>query len=235
MKTENGQKARCKVADLVSRLPAGSRHSPSPVHSQPSIIFKPSNAQMKRKHDETNEKSEDFLRPRSRQRVLATPEQSRGSSQEPAGAHDQQMSIAPPAMLLGSREFIAPQAYATPSEDNPALNAAAPEPSPQLEYTSGVTAYPHLPFEPSTHAIIGSGGAQVVDTTQDVKALEAQSQAVVEKEHDKQITSGQALCSLCVYWKIAYTLWPSQSGLPGWEASSITTATPPPLRAMERP
>jgi len=191
MKTENGQMARCKVADLVSRLPAGSHHSPSPVHSQSSIILKPSNAQMKRKHDETSGKSEDFLRPRSRQRVLATPEQSRGSSQEPAGAHDQQMSIAPPAMLLGSRELIAPQTYATPSDDAPALKAAAPEPSPRPKHTPNVAAaFAHLPIEASTSEIIEGVGAQVVDVTTDVKVLETQSQEVDEKQHDKAITTG---------------------------------------------
>jgi len=33
MKSGNGQMARCKVADLASRLPARPRHSSSPVHT----------------------------------------------------------------------------------------------------------------------------------------------------------------------------------------------------------
>jgi len=207
MKTENGQMARCKVADLVSRLPAGSHHSPSPVHSQSSIILKLLNAQMKRKHDETNEKSEDFLRPRSRQRVLATPERSRGSSQEPAGTHDQEMSTAPPAILPASRESIVPQTNATPSEDAPALMAPAPETSPQPQYTSSVAVvYGHLPIEPSTSDIIEVVGTQVVDVTTDVKVLETPSQEVDEKEHDKAITTGQALLSLCLFGRMAHTL-----------------------------
>ena len=62
--------ARCKVAVLASCLLARPRHSSSPVHPQPSIIFKPPNAQMKRKYSRAKDRDEGVLRSRSRQRVL---------------------------------------------------------------------------------------------------------------------------------------------------------------------
>jgi len=210
--------AGCKVADLASRPPARPRHSSSLVHSQLYITSKQPNVQMKQKYNKSTDKFEDFLRPRSRQRVLATPERSRGSTREPAATHDQEMSTAPPAMLPRSRESIV---------------------SPQPEHTSNVAeAYTQPPFEPSTRAIVESIGAQVAEITQDVKQFRTQRQEVdnekLMKKHEKAIITGEALLSLCSFGRIAYTLWPSQSGSPRRQASSITTATPPQLRATGR-
>ena len=145
---------------------------------------------MKRKYSIVKDKDEGALRSRSRQRVLSTPEESRGSSQEPAVTHDQEMSTAPPAISSETRPLIAPRANVTPSEDRPALKAPAPEPSPQPKDTSSVAeAFAHLPIEASTSEIIEGVGAHVVDITTDVKVLETQSQEVDEKQHDKAITT----------------------------------------------
>jgi len=172
-------------------------------------------------------------------KAIATPQRSRGNSQEPAATHDQAISTAPPDILPASCESTVAQADATPSEDASALKVPSPEPSPQPEHTSGVAAADtQLHFEPSTHATIRSAETQVVETTQDVKGLATQRQEVDDKtlikKHEKAIPTGQALLSLCSFGKIAYTLWPSQSGLPRRKASSITTATTPPLWAMVR-
>ena len=146
---------------------------------------------MKRKYSIVKDRDEGVSRSRSRQRVLATPERSRGSSQEPAGTRDQEMSTAPPAIFSETRQLIAPQANAKPSEDRPALKAPAPEPSPQPKHTSSVAeAFAHLPIEASTSEIIEGVGAQVVDVTTDAKVLETPSQKLDEKQHDTAITTG---------------------------------------------
>jgi len=145
---------------------------------------------MKKKFNKAKEGVKGFFRPRSRQSVLATPERSRGSSQEPAAAHDQEMPTAPPPIFSGNRQLITPHANAAPGHDTLALKVPTPEPSPRPEDTSGVAvAYTHLPIEPSTSEIIDDVGAQVVNITQDVRALEMQSQEVDEKEHDKVIAT----------------------------------------------
>jgi len=100
-------------------------------------------------------------------------------------------------MFPESHESITPHANATPSEDAPALEAPTPEPSLQPGHTSNVAAADtSLSFAPSTSAILGGVGAQVVDTKEDVKAVETQSQDVDEKEREKAITTGQAHLSL---------------------------------------
>jgi len=63
---------------------------------------------MKRKYDKTNDKFEGFVRPRSRQRLLASPERSHRSSQEPAATHDQDISTTSSAIVLASQAAIAP-------------------------------------------------------------------------------------------------------------------------------
>ena len=116
MKTGNGQMARGKVADLASRLPVRSSHSSSPAYSQPSIIIEQSKAQMKRKYDKPNDEFKGSSRPRSRQRVLATPERSHRSSQEPAATHDHEVSTV--------NSVIASQAAIVPIQVAPAFGDA---------------------------------------------------------------------------------------------------------------
>jgi len=148
-------------------------------------------------------------------KAIATPERSRGSSQEPAATHNQAMSTAPPATLPASREPIVPQANATPSENTPALEAPEPEPEPepepQPEHTSGVAvAYTHLPIEPSTSATIRSAETRVAETTQYVKKPATQRQEVgdelLTKNDKKAITTGQGLFSSCSFGITAYTV-----------------------------
>ena len=165
---------------------------------------------MKKKFNKAKEGVKGFFRPRSRQSVLATPERSRGSSQEPAAAHDQEMPTAPPPIFSGNRQLIISHANAVPGHDTLALKVPTPEPSPRPEDTSGVAAADtQLHFEPSTHATIRSAETQVVEITQDVKELATQRQEVDDKtlikKHEKAIPTGQALLSLCSFERIAYT------------------------------
>ena len=144
------------------------------------------------------------------EKAIATPERSRGSSQEPVATHDQGMSTTLSTILPASCESIVAQADATPSEDASALKAPAPEPSPQPEHGSGVAAaYTPLHFQPSTHATIRSAETQVAETTQDVKELATQRQEVDDKtlimKHGKAIPTGQELLSLFSFGRMAYT------------------------------
>jgi len=100
--------ARCKVAVLASRLPARPRHSSSLVCSQPSIISKQPNVQMKKKFNKAKDGVKGFFRPRSRQSVLATPLRSRHSSQEPAATNDPEISTTPSAVEIANQSVIAP-------------------------------------------------------------------------------------------------------------------------------
>jgi len=61
---------------------------------------------MKRKYDKANDEFEAFLRPRSRQRVLATPERSHRSSQKPAATLDHEVSTVNSG--IASQAAIAP-------------------------------------------------------------------------------------------------------------------------------
>jgi len=189
---------------------------------------------MKRKYTETKDDFNSFFRPSLRQRVLAAPERSRPSGQEPAVTHDPEISATTSTAVIESQAEIETTANATLSGDVPALKTPAPEPSPRPEHTSSVAeADTQLPLELSTCEITGSVDTQIAKSTQGVTELRTQRQEVEEEKlmtrHEKAITTGQALLSLRAFWRIAYTLRLSQSGLPRKQTSSITTATPSPL------
>ena len=189
---------------------------------------------MKQKYNIAKDRVKGFIRPRSRQSVLATP------SPSPSATHGQDISITPSVAEIASQAPISPRANATPSDDDAsALEAPASVPSPQAEHTSNAAeAYTLLRFEPPTRATTRGVGSQVAESTQDVNELGSQRQEVDEdklmKRQKKPITTGQDLFSPRAFGGITYTLWFSQCGLTRRQALSITTAIPFPLWAMER-
>jgi len=165
---------------------------------------------MKKNFNKAKDGVKGFFRPRSRQNVLATPERSRGSSQEPAATHDPEILTTPSAVEIASQAMISPIANATPSEDAPALEAPARGPSPQPEHTSSVTAaYTQLLVESFTRASTGSLEMQVAESTQDVNDLGTQFQEADEAmrttRREMSITTGQALLSPCSFRRITHT------------------------------
>jgi len=123
----------------------------SPVHSQSSITTNPKTDEMKQKYNKAKDKFKGFLRPRSRQSALTTPARSPRSSLEPAAAHEQGMPITSSATFPTSQTEVVPETSTMPSADVPALEAPAPEPSPQPEHTpNSGTVYTQQPLKPST-------------------------------------------------------------------------------------
>jgi len=90
---------------------------------------------IKKKYKKAKGQVKDLLRPPSRQSALTTPARSPRSSQEPTAPPGHRISNTPSVIVQASQTAIAPTAIATMSTDIPALEASAPEPSPQSEHT----------------------------------------------------------------------------------------------------
>jgi len=90
---------------------------------------------IKIKYQKAKGKVKDLLRPPSRQSALTTPARSPRSSQELAATIEHEIPTTSTAIVGASQTAIAPAAIATASEDVPALQMSAPEPSPQPKHT----------------------------------------------------------------------------------------------------